>query len=51
MATIDIIIPTLKRPEHLRRCLESLCQQELRATRIRVGVRSDDELTPPVIAE
>ncbi len=51
MATIDIIIPTLKRPEHLRRCLESLCQQELRATRIRVGVRADDELTPPVIAE
>jgi GT2 family glycosyltransferase len=51
MATIDIIIPTLKRPDHLRRCLEALCQQELRATRIRVGVRADDDLTPAVIAE
>ena len=49
--TIDIIIPTLKRPDHLRRCLEALNQQSRAADQILVGVRADDDLTQTVIRE
>lgn len=51
MENIDIIIPTLKRPDHLRRCLEALKKQTRHADQILVGVRADDELTPEVIRE
>lgn len=51
MENIDIIIPTLKRPDHLRRCLEALKKQTTPADQILVGVRSDDTLTPEVIRE
>lgn len=51
MENIDIIIPTLKRPDHLRRCLEALRKQTTPADQILVGVRSDDTLTPEVIRE
>lgn len=51
MQSIDIIIPTLKRPDHLRRCLQALQTQEVPATNIWIGVRWDDDLTPAVIAE
>ena len=47
--TIDIIIPTLKRPDHLRRCLEALLQQDKPADQILVGVRADDDVTQAVI--
>jgi glycosyltransferase involved in cell wall biosynthesis len=49
--TIDIIIPTLKRPDHLRRCLEALKLQEIQADQILVGVRADDDVTRSVIDE
>lgn len=51
MASIDIIIPTLKRPDHLRRCLEALQKQDATPRHIWVGVRADDDLTPGVIHE
>lgn len=51
MDSIDIIIPTLKRPDDLRRCLQALIAQDLPATNIWIGVRADDDLTPSVIAE
>lgn len=49
--TIDIIIPTLKRPEHLRRCLDAVKKQTVPVTHIYVGVRADDSLSPEVIRE
>lgn len=51
MPSIDIIIPTLKRPDHLRRCLEALQQQKSAPSQIYVGVRADDDLTRDVIQE
>lgn len=51
MENIDIIIPTLKRPDHLRRCLTALQKQTVAADQILVGVRPDDTLTPMVIRE
>ena len=49
--TIDIIIPTLKRPDHLRRCLEALLKQELAADQILAGVRADDDASRELIRE
>ena len=40
--TVSVIIPTLRRPEHLERCLASLSHQTRRATEILVGIRADD---------
>ena len=51
MERIDVIIPTLKRPDHLRRCLEALKNQETAADQIFVGVRADDELSRQLIRE
>lgn len=51
MKSIDIIIPTLKRPDHLRRSLEALQKQSVTPGQIFVGVRADDDLTPSVITE
>lgn len=51
MENIDVIIPTLKRPDHLRRCLEALKLQEKQADQIVVGVRADDDVTRAVIEE
>lgn len=51
METIDIIIPTLKRPDHLRRCLEALKKQDLAPTDIWVGVRADDDLSRELLRE
>lgn len=51
MERIDVIIPTLKRPDHLRRCLEALKSQETAADQIFVGVRADDELSRELIRE
>ncbi|HRH96341.1 MAG TPA: glycosyltransferase [Prosthecobacter sp.] len=49
--TIDVIIPTLKRPEHLRRCLEALSRQDQAADQILVGIRADDELSRDLLRE
>ena len=49
--TIDVIIPTLKRPDDLRRCLVALSRQETPATHIYVGIRADDELSRTVLLE
>lgn len=49
--TIDVIIPTLKRPDHLRRCLEALRLQDRHADHIFVGVRADDDLSHAVIRD
>jgi glycosyltransferase involved in cell wall biosynthesis len=51
MEKIDVIIPTLKRPDHLRRCLEALKMQVKQADQIVVGVRADDDFTRAVIEE
>lgn len=51
MEKVDVIIPTLKRPDHLRRCLEALKLQQRKADQIVVGVRADDDVTPVVIQE
>lgn len=47
--TIDVIIPTLKRPDDLRRCLEALSRQETPAAHIYVGIRADDDLSRTVL--
>ncbi|MGV3660595.1 MAG: glycosyltransferase family 2 protein [Prosthecobacter sp.] len=51
MENIDVIIPTLKRPDHLRRCLEALRKQKIHADHVFVGVRADDHVTNDVIRE
>jgi len=51
MPKISFIIPTLKRPEHLRRCLASVSKQTVPADEILVGIRSDDALSPAVLKE
>jgi GT2 family glycosyltransferase len=40
--TVSLIIPTLRRPEHLKRCLGSLVAQTQKANEIFVGIRADD---------
>lgn len=50
-ASVDVIIPTLKRPDHLRRCLLALQKQTVKPSQVLVGVRADDELSSEVIAE
>ena len=47
--SIDVIIPTLKRPDDLRRCLEALHRQETPASHIYVGIRADDDLSRAVL--
>ena len=49
--TIDVIIPTLKRPDHLRRCLQALSCQDAPASHIFVGIRADDELSRNLLRE
>jgi GT2 family glycosyltransferase len=51
MPKISFIIPTLKRPHHLRRCLESVSKQTIPADQILVGIRSNDALSPSVLQE
>jgi len=49
--SIDVIIPTLKRPDHLRRCLEAVLAQGIRVDQVLVGVRADDEASRELIRE
>ena len=51
MGGVDVIVPTLKRPEHLRRCLTALRRQTIKPSHVWVGVRADDQDSPAVIAE
>jgi GT2 family glycosyltransferase len=46
---ISLIIPTLRRPEHLARCLASVGRQKLKPTEILVGIRADDDSNDEVI--
>ena len=50
-ASTDIIIPTLKRPDHLRRCLQALSQQDAPISHIFVGIRADDQLSRTLLHE
>ncbi len=47
--TVSIIIPTLRRSEHLGRCLASLIHQTFKATEILVGIRADDHSNEEVL--
>lgn len=51
MGSVDFIVPTLMRPDHLTRCLDSLVTQTAQITRIFVGVRADDNASREVIAD
>jgi GT2 family glycosyltransferase len=46
---VSIVIPTLRRPEHLKRCLASLVAQTQKATEILVGIRADDSSNDEVL--
>jgi GT2 family glycosyltransferase len=46
---VSVIVPTLRRPDYLLRCLSSLTRQTSTPTEILVGCRPDDQLTPPII--
>ena len=46
----SLIVPTLRRPEFLARCLGSLALQNSRPAEVLVGIRADDDLSPAVLA-
>jgi GT2 family glycosyltransferase len=46
---VSLIIPTLRRPEHLARCLGSLVPQTKPANEILVGIRADDHSNDDVL--
>jgi GT2 family glycosyltransferase len=48
---VSFIVPTLRRPDFLRRCLGSIATQTSLPAEILVGIRADDELSRPVIEE
>jgi GT2 family glycosyltransferase len=43
--TIAVVVPTFRRPESLRRCLEAIAAQTVKPERVVVVVRDDDEET------
>jgi GT2 family glycosyltransferase len=47
--SVSIIIPTLRRPEHLARCLASLVHQTKPANEVLVGIRADDHSNDDVL--
>ncbi|HST54665.1 MAG TPA: glycosyltransferase [Solirubrobacteraceae bacterium] len=47
---ITVVVPTYKRAESLRRCLDSLAEQELAADEILVVARADDDATHRVVS-
>ena len=49
VAGVSLIVPTLRRPEFLDRCLRSLCLQSSPPSEVLVGIRADDDLSPPVV--
>jgi GT2 family glycosyltransferase len=48
-APVSLIVPTLRRPAFLDRCLGSIALQTIAPIQVLVGMRPDDELTPPVL--
>ena len=48
---VSFIVPTLRRPNFLRRCLGSIASQTSPPTEVLVGIRADDELSRPVVEE
>jgi len=51
MITVSVVVPTLRRPDHLRLCLTSLVAQTHPILEVLVGVRHDDEISREVVAE
>ncbi len=47
--SVSVIIPTLRRPEHLARSLDSLVRQTRKADEVLVGIRSDDHSSDQVL--
>ena len=47
--SVSVIIPTLRRPEHLARALNSLVRQTRKAVEVLVGIRSDDHSNDQVL--
>ena len=48
-ARVCFIVPTLKRPDFLRRCLEAIEKQTVPPASILVGIRPDDEASHAVV--
>ena len=46
---VSLIVPTLRRPEFLYRCLRSLAFQRSHPTEVLVGIRAEDDLSRPVV--
>lgn len=46
---VSLIVPTLRRPEFLYRCLRSLALQRSHPTEVLVGIRAEDDLSRPVV--
>ena len=46
-----LIVPTLRRPEFLERCLGSIALQSSPPGEVLVGIRADDALSPPVLTK
>ncbi len=49
--SVSLIIPTLRRPDFLRRCLAAVAAQTVLPTQVLVGVRSDDAPSVAVVQE
>lgn len=47
--TVSLIIPTLRRPEHLEKCLASLVHQTWKPAEVLVGIRADDHSNDDVL--
>ena len=50
-ASVAMIVPTLKRPTFLRRCLTAIERQTIEVASILVGIRPDDEQSLAVVSE
>ncbi len=50
-ASVTFIVPTLKRPDYLRKCLASIEAQTVRAGRVLVGVKQEDGFSRAVVDE
>jgi GT2 family glycosyltransferase len=46
---VSLIVPTLRRPQFLLRCLSSLALQTERPTEVLVGIRANDDLSRPIL--
>jgi FkbM family methyltransferase len=46
---VSLIVPTLRRPDYLLRCLSSLALQTERPTEVLVGIRANDDLSRPIL--